>query len=467
MTNKAPLVAILLLLLASCTANAQPTLLPIISPTPTASLPPSATLTFTPTVTFTNTPLPLNTSAFDPNYIQTVTPSVPEICPASENPTQPPSITFNNSEVYLLDSERDNIILNYLNLYGMDNLLQAEIIIINPTGEAWHSPYDFPAADLTNDGMLELVDEEQFSTFILGCKRGKYQILFEIQCVSAWPGRVEEIVDSNSNGILEIAFNTGYLSQGGHAYVVYEWDGNQFQEIFGARVNATGSMVFKDTDSDGIQELIVNSGVYIWGDLAWNWGPWRNVTIIYKWNGYEYVPTQEKWDPPEYRFQAVQDGDRLFLIGEYDRALAMYLQVITSDKLKWWTPELRKYLIAINTYGATLPASPIEDRNEYRVLSAYSYFRIMLTYLVEGQETSAQGISEFIQTKYTSDPYGKAYAEMTADFWEEYSTSKSIASACQAAVSYAEGHQNEILLYLGNTTGNLFPPMFHGEQSLY
>ncbi|MEW6094805.1 MAG: hypothetical protein AB1531_12660 [Chloroflexota bacterium] len=416
MVNKTLTSVVLFFLLPSCTANVQPT-----SPTVSA---------------------------------------IPNVCPVIESNVTPPPFDLETID-FLNPDERNSIIVDYLNLYGIGSP-----ILENQT------PH-FVIIDLTTDTNPEIIyDAWLGETFtIFGCQQGEYSILLDIEAY-ATRSQLEFIADLNQNGFPEIAFNMGYLSQGGHSYKIIEWDGSRFQDIFpdgNREINATGTLSYGDNDGDGIQELIVNSGIYTWGDLAWNFGPWRNVTSIYEWNGSQYYLAQEEWNPPEYRFQAVQDADRLFLVGKYEEALVLYQQAITSDSLEWWTPELRRYadLVRDSAYTqATLPPPPEEDKNEYVALSAYSYFRMMLVYLIEDQPTFANDIYQAIQTQYNNEPFGKPYLEMATVLWEEYSAQQNIVSACQSAIAFVENHQNEILTYLGNTSYELASSTFHGVQSL-
>jgi hypothetical protein len=48
------------------------------------------------------------------------------------------------------------------------------------------------------------------------------------------------------------------------------------------------------------------------------------VTDIWRWNGEHYLLFRENPDPPTYRFEAVEDGDRLSGTGLFDEAVASY-----------------------------------------------------------------------------------------------------------------------------------------------
>ncbi len=462
MTKNAYLIAILFLLLASCTADTQPITPSVGSPTQTISPQPlSQDQLYTKTASPSNTATPSLTTTFDPHNIQTVTPSTPEVCPILEYNSEPPPLDID--KLFMSNVEiMNDYILDYLNKYGVEAMSQ----MVNENSR-------FAVIDLTNDGNPELVyaDDNGMTFTVFGCQGGEYKIILGFPADAiAFRGRILAINDGNRNGIPEIAFNTGYYSQGGHYYRVFEWDGTQFQNIFFLYVNSTGELTFTDIDNDGVQEIIINNGVPYWGLVYIEFGPWRNTTSTYKWKGSQYVLVQEECDPPEFRFQAVQDGDRLFLAGDYDNALAFYQQAITSENLKWWSSELRYYLIQeyLFDFGwvESIPDYPAEDKNEYISLSAYSYFRIMLIYLTKNQEANARGIYDLIQSKYTSEPYGRIYSEMTNAFWGEYIANQDIAFACQKAISYAKDYQNEILRYLGNTSLDFFYSIPHGDQSL-
>ena len=421
MKYKLGVVFILLFLLTSCSADV------------------------TPTQQSTATIFPTNTA-----------PTSSEDCPVLVNDTSPRPKFDPYDFLYLEPAERNSFILGYLNHYGVDSQ-----ILENQTQA-------FVVTDLTEDGDPEIIYIDLLRNLIYGCLDREYQLLFESRAYGS-RSQLEFIHDVNQNGFPEVAINLGYLSQGGHFYEVVEWDGSHFRDVFPDRdreINATGTISYADMDGDGIQKLIINSGIYSWGDLAWNYGPWRNVTKTYEWDGNHYVASQETWDPPEYRFQAVQDGDRLFLAGKYDDALVMYLQAISSTNLKWWSPEIRYYEDAERQAAystATLPAPPAEDLNEYVALAAYSYFRLMQVYLHLNQPVEAEETYQNLQSTYANDPYGKAFAEMATAFWDEYIATQNIASACQSAIAYTEDHPEEILRYLGNSD---FTATYYGFQSL-
>lgn len=196
--------------------------------------------------------------------------------------------------------------------------------------------------------------------------------------------------------------------------------------------------------------------------------PWRKETRICAWNGELFVLTHTKIEgPPEYRFQAVQDGDRATVAGDYTKALDLYQQAIFSDKLEWWSQERRIYEITI--YGDKRVSKPtpipslLPDPAEYPNIAAYARFRIMLLHVASGYLSDAQTVYDTLQAKFPPGQPGHAYAEMAVVFWDEYQRAHSFEQACSKAIEYAAANPAAILAYLGNGE---YARMYYGDQSL-
>ncbi len=123
------------------------------------------------------------------------------------------------------------------------------------------------------------------------------------------------IEDNNRNNIPELTILAGFLSQGGHSFVVYEWDGEQFKSILSPFyetdpasnylwVEATGEIHYANIDNDPLNELILDSGVPVW-ETYWSGLPWRNRRTFYKWNGQIFTPYKVEFAQPEFKFQAI------------------------------------------------------------------------------------------------------------------------------------------------------------------
>jgi hypothetical protein len=437
---------------SAATQNATATLSPIPTATATQILFPSAT----PTASITPLPtIPTFTPTFDVSTIVTVTPAPKAQCPKEDPSVIAKFATPNSDGSYEIYSPSD--ILDYLNTGGTPARLRdsgsAEIV------------------DLTGDGVNEVVYRGFLggSYDILGCKDGKYQDFLDF---SGDSGVGRDVVNLNKNGVPEIILYD--VVHYGYADVsIFEWDGNKFQSLINMRkysstedtvidwVSTTDhNLKLIDTDGDGLKEIMV---VYDrlcggFGDIC-DGTPRRALTTILAWNGQNYVEKQKYYSPAQYRFQAIQDGDDASSQKEYDKALSLYQAAIFSDKLKGYSPEIHDNLQAqYNSQYSTTPTPtpyPVAV-DEYPKLAAYAYFRIVLLHLVQNQESEATTVYNTLQQKFSSDQYGRPYAEMATAFWEAYQSTHKMYDGCAAAIQYAAEHP-EILTPLGSD--------YHGSQS--
>jgi len=307
---------------------------------------------------------------------------------------------------------------------------------------------------------------------IFGCKDGQYEELLHIPSNGlSGPATFFSIKDNNRNGLVELTLLTGFLSQGGHYYEIYEWNGKNFANLLSTDpthpdwgslwVEATGKIHYEDLDKDLVQELILDSGVPVW-ETYYSGLPWRNERTYYKWNGQSYVPYKREFASPEFRFQAVQDGDLAMSQNEFEKALSLYQETINNKELSSFSTEIRKNLqanwdsqIGESTPPPTLTPYP-SDSTEYPRLAAYAYYRTMLLHLVQEHESNASIIYNTLQQKFDSDPYGSPYVEMATAFWDAYQSTHKMYDGCAAAIQYAVEHP-EILIPLGSD--------YHGSQS--
>lgn len=162
-------------------------------------------------------------------------------------------------------------------------------------------------------------------------------------------------------------------------------------------------------------------------------------------------------DPPEYRFQAVQDGDRASLAGQYDKALGFYQQAIFDDKLEGWSRAQRDYVLQVHFDQEDGTATPVETRPpldpaEYPALAAYARYRIMLLHVVQGHLSDAKVVYDTLQAKFPEGQHGYIQAELATAFWKRYAMSGDIGDACNAAIEYTQSNSIDILFYLGNNS---------------
>jgi hypothetical protein len=191
-----------------------------------------------------------------------------------------------------------------------------------------------------------------------------------------------------------------------------------------------------------------------------NFIPQRQRTVSYGWNGKEFVEITNEFEPPEYRFQAIQDADIAVIVENYDKAVQLYAEVISNTTLDWWSPERFTYEQHVGNpvimFIETPSTIPTEDLTEYPRLAAYAYYRRMLLHLVQGDELDAITAYNTLQEEFSNDPHAYTYTEMATAFWVAYQSSNIMYEGCAAAIQYAVEHP-EILIPLGTH--------YHGWQS--
>jgi hypothetical protein len=432
----------------------------VISNSATPSSIPTATQTSLPTETPTPsiTPLPTIptfTPTFDVSTIITVTPAPKAECPKEDPSVVAKFATPDNYGTYEIYTPSE--ILDYLNSGGVLDQLQDSGL-----GKI---------ADITGDGLNEVVYKSLVSYAFFGCKDGKYQDLFHF--AGDFDVSLEGTIDLNKNGIPElILYNI--VHYGYFDISVFEWDGNKFQSLINierdSSIDPTIDWVsttdyylkLMDINGDGFKEIVA---VYDVNKLCGGFGdfcdgtPKRKQTTTLGWNGQNYVVKQRNYAVAQYRFQAIQDGDTASSQKEYDKALSLYQEAIFSDKLKSYSPEIRENLRAQwdASFGTTPTPTPYPIAlDEYPKLAAYANYRIMLLHVVQGNESDASTVYNTLQEKFGNDPYGRPYVEMATTFWDAYQSTHKMYDGCAAAIQYAVEHP-EILIPLGSD--------YHGSQS--
>jgi hypothetical protein len=329
--------------------------------------------------------------------------------------------------------------------------------------------------DLTGDGIPEFI-VSRVNLYIFGCRNGKYEMLLQLNN-DDWVNRVAApwiiaVDDLNSDGTPEIVVKS-YYGMTGTAFRVFEWQKDQFNNLINAEPTSNyftvsnaiaipmGEIILNDVDKNGTKELIAQGY-----ELFPNGLPSRGEQYTYGWNGKNFVLLSKEYSKPIYRFEAVQDGDRYSLAGNFNKAVTLYQDAIFSDKLDWWSSERNQY--EVNCFNAKpncpgFPTPPSPDPKEYYNLAAYARFRIMVIYILRGWISDAETIYNELQKQFPPGQTGNAYAEMASQFWNEYQASGNMKKACNKAIDYAKSNPADILSYLGNSDYAL---AYYGEQSL-
>ncbi len=449
------------LILAACApAAAVTTTSPSPSQTPTLLSP-----TFTPSrtpipATETITPLPTIptfTATFDANTIVTVTPASQAECPKIDPVIKPENYLPKKIE-YPAPNVPDKII-EFLNNGGNGQSLVRKLDQIYSKTE-YSGGYAF--LDVTSDQIPEFLYVELYygeRPIVFSCKNGKYEILDILSGRHDFDFYEMEFEDLNADGIPEIIVTgTGGVSFPISTIYLYEWNGRTFSILGEVSILALRQTQIKNIDENGTKEIILigdNPGCL----SCSNFIPQRQRAITYGWNGKEFVEISNEFEPPEYRFQAIHDADNTVHFGKLDKAFSLYTEVISNEKLEWWSPERFSYEQDASYRwipGYTSVPEPIVDLTEYPRLAAYAYYRIMLLHIVQGHELDAGTVYKTLQQKFGNDPYGQPYVEMAAAFWDTYQSTHKIYDGCAAAIEYAAEHP-DILIPLGSD--------YHGSQS--
>ena len=435
------------------------------APTPTASLASNATPYPTETLappTITPLPtIPTFTPTFDARTIVTATPAPKAVCP-KEDPAVKINflipIKFNEENVSSPQLMNDKKVLAYLNKGGsLSNLLAAL------QAGAMADRYRFQ--DFTGDGVKDLLIDHflgpnPYSDIrIYSCIDGTYKSFSAIE--DDWAplqyASILGIKDLNKNGIPEIVIAVR------PALLILEWQGSDFRrtELGGPHTQRYPAEI-KDINHDGLDEIIfTGKEIHYFGfnEDVYRGAPWRDEIVVFSWDGSDYIQHPSEYSTPEYRFQAIQDGDRLTLQHNYEQAFALYQSAIFSDQLKEWSPEMHSYELGIlnaNMNSRPTPTIPHPDLTEYPRLAAYAYYRMIALHIDLGQMDAAQVNYATLQTKFPPGNPGHPYAEMATAFWDAYQSTGRMYNACGAAIAYADAHP-EILIPLGSD--------YHGAQS--
>ena len=398
------------------------------------------------------------------------TPALPETCPPKAEliivlPTALPED----------ESEFQKTILDILNAGGITQLLRNL-----PNYKYIQFNYD----DLTNDGASELIISTPTlggSLYVFGCRNGEFTNLLTVSRVYDYGPRILAIKDVNRDGVKElvVVMLTCHYCTG---IWVYEWNGRDFESlVLDWRVNYTtnGKLVdldfaelmgyadasIADIDNNGTFELILEGGTpsYLSAMTGFE-GPWRTQTVVYMWDGKHYVWYSQKYSPPNFRFEAIQDGDMATIRGNYDFALASYQAAIFDDKLKSWDEVAWLKLVDASGLGYPddIQKMPF-NQTEYEQLSAYARYRIMILHLMRGWEGDAKVVYDTLRSIYPAGNPGYPYALMASEFWNEYQISHDLTKSCDKVISYTAIHK-DILSPLGPHRHGLWDLRYEPES---
>jgi hypothetical protein len=441
------------------TACGQSTPLPVIdnasstpSPLPTATPTRTALPSTTPTASITPLPtIPTFTPTFDVSTIVTVTPAPKAECPTENLQKQ---FVFDRATY---DPNFSRKILDFLNSGGS----RRSVVVAYQQAYQWANNSVIQEKDVTGDKDPELLFTELGFFYIYTCNHGQYKIKVPLaETYRFTQPSIVEVQDLNRDGLVEIIAMEG--DDRVRIVSVFEWDGNDFKVLnptFNTMYGPSGVETL-DTNGDGILELIFKQAIPIWSEY-YDGLPWRKEKRIFVWDGQQFSLSGIELDSPEYRFQAIQDGDVATSQNDFSKALHLYQEAINNKRLHSFSPEIRQNLRAnldsqIGPNPLPSPTPYPSDATEYSKLATYAYFRIMLLQFVQGNKVEAETTYKTLQQKFDSKPYSRPYVEMATAFWNAYQSTHKMYDGCAAAIQYAAEHP-DILIPLGSD--------YHGSQS--
>ena len=510
MLKKTVISLLLMIMLAGCAAVPQE--MPAPTPSLTVDNAPETTATSTPVPTEikpTHTPMPsltptatrilplqkvLLTSYFDsptPTFdaarAVTVTPAKAAVCPEIN-----PDVVYEEG-IFWKDMDmrveaKLAYMLDYLNQGGsMEPILEDLEYSLSDRSGYRRAYY----GDLNGDDIPELIMMFYGGPILgkvefFGCKNGEYDNFFTIELDGMSMVDIVMIKDMNLDGLPEVllrlkrTMGTRYKS----TYEIFSWDGSSFKSLVSQtefdddyglggvwrgdiRINGLGGEFpydgnpweVQDIDQNGTLELIIRGGI----ETHWEFirhGPYQPLMQVYTWNGEGFVMDNLQIGPPEYRFQAVFNGDLYTLLHEFERAEASYRQAIDDPNLLWWTDESEAYIGAqLDSVLGDFPTPTMSapDDTEYPNLAAYAQYRIVLLHLLQGQLQEAEEAYEAMLTAYPVGEEGHIFVQLAERLLGEYRASGDVRAACGEVVEFAAMHEDEVLQYVGG---------YHGWQAL-
>src|SRR3990172_737977 len=475
--------------LAACTGPAQtaPTAVALFShptPSPIPRPQPTAVPLIVPRLSPTPSPAEAaGSSGFKP----TSTPGLARVLLESQGCPQPfdPAPLWSAARLPVeIARQYEQILLDYLNAGGTAGGIPDHLAAF-PTE---HIGYSGPSinylrsVDLTGDGDSEILvsldwNSQAGGLYIFRREGDLHQTLLSFptgadsrQHMGRGSG-IHAVTDLNANGQLEILFSyveeVEIIDPSVQSYQYFprrviqllEWNGTGFDYLplssggeapIACRAKAVaGGIDLLDRDEDGALELVLVSDIIIHPYS----GPQRIRRETWDWRGDHLQFTLLDIGPPEFRFQAAQDGDDLVLLGQFEEALARYQDVIFDPDLlawssdRWWPDGFYQGLGCCGIYGTPGPM-PTAHPDEQPRLQAYARYRMLVLHAARGDPYSARISYDELQQRVTAGP-GLPYAELAAVFWEAYAEGNEIAAGCSAAVEFAQSHAEDILAPLG------------------
>jgi hypothetical protein len=346
---------------------------PAVNPEPAAALPEP---TATPEASLT-------AMAPQPSPTVTSTPASPD-CVSPQAQASLGDLTFGKAP---------EAILAYLNAGGSpDGLKQA----LNQAGIA-NQPVSVQMGDMTGNGkddwVVSIFDPGSQlippggTLLIYTCQGGGYELSLNQPTPQGQGGpHLWYLQDLDADGRADLVYSLATC--GAHTCFedlkILSWEDGSFKNrLEGSSADLPyPNIEVRDPDGDGIFQLeVTGTGIGSVGA-----GPQREITWVWS-----YAPGTGMWDKTSeslgtsnYRIHVLQDADTAARQGDYQKALVLYQRVVSDPTLQDW----------------------VDPEKEQAELGAYARFKIMVLYLILGQEDFASTAFQEMRNTYPSNSLG-------------------------------------------------------------
>ncbi|MGB6837268.1 MAG: hypothetical protein WBF66_06155 [Dehalococcoidia bacterium] len=299
---------------------------------------------------------------------------------------------------------------------------------------------------------------------ILHKRAGRYELVYgQIYESILWGYEVTPMIfpfdptilgveDYNGDGKAEAAFTTSDC--GAHTcstgLFILGWDGTEYRNLFEEGVSAPwtppADIEFIDLDGDGVKEVRLPAGQI----ASVGAGCQRDRVEFYAWDGINYVLVKTEYEPSDFLYFAVVDGDEAYAVGDVETAIALYRMAIEDTSLVDWHELL----------GGPEPEE--RDRDE---LIPYAHFRLRLAELASlppDDEAAAQDLVDSIAAlagQFPDSLHAQAAAQFAVAYPDGEVPSEALAAGCVAFLAYVEGNRLEFddMWYYGYANPELVP----------
>jgi tetratricopeptide (TPR) repeat protein len=299
------------------------------------------------------------------------------------------------------------------------------------------------AVDTTGGGMIDIavslvdprdpvIQQPPGDLLVYLCQGGQYTLVYQHKSGEMQgAAQFHEALDLNADGAAELVI--GYPTCGAHTCFetleILAWNGETFEN----RLSGDSSdlpypeVAVSDTDGDGRYDLAVTASGF--GSVGA--GPQRSLTRLWV-----YSPASLMWElagdfpgTAQYRVHVVHDADAYARLGEYERALRFYQQVIDDPTLQEW------------------------DTHSYEDLVAYARFKIVLVSLIIGQQKLAEAHYQELVGQFPPDSPQYVFVELSVLFRDGFLAGNAPAG-CREVRTYITQYPERVLSFFDYGYGN-------------